>query len=512
VSKDKGKGKEKESKINVLAPEKQEKLDNKLFEQVEKLAKEYARDPDSKKAHKIQKEIKALRKKGANIDNMPHVADEGAFLHTACYELAEDGKYKKYMNLIKAYLDSGANVNAKDDLGATAINIATGNIEVMQLLIKYKADVNIANNNGIAPLHMASERCDIDAINLLLENGADVNANTVKGETPLYYAITYVITNYSHTFVERETLINRLVEVGADVNVVNKDGQTLMHVAAVCGNLEAIQILKDKGVSVNATTKLCKDTPLHLATFDTCIEFLIKNGANVNAIGNNGNTPLQSICANVRSASDGTVLLKNGAKIDIKNEDGKTALDIAIDTSGYKKDLVRNLLVAGASFTQDKVDTVKSILRIDMNRGDVFDQLFESKKDKDGKLSYQLKDRIDIEEIRYAEIRKHSDLHGNNAVFNILNKSGVDIAHGLHDGGFAANLSKNDLAAFLSTAKQSSVAPYNVDDFYNIKNSVRIHGDIAAAIVESSLAEGVKVLNDTIAQLHGRGDGGRGHW
>ena len=74
-------------------------------------------------------------------------------------------------------LKMGANINAKRDDGRTPIDeaIESGNIDMIQFLIKNKSDLTIADNNGITPLRLASMTSNTRAssiINLLINNGA----------------------------------------------------------------------------------------------------------------------------------------------------------------------------------------------------------------------------------------------------------------------------------------------------------------------------------------------------
>ena len=55
---------------------------------------------------------------------------------------------------VKLLLDYGADVNAKNDNGETALDwtSVTGHIEPVKLLLEYGADVNVKNNYGSTPL------------------------------------------------------------------------------------------------------------------------------------------------------------------------------------------------------------------------------------------------------------------------------------------------------------------------------------------------------------------------
>lgn len=61
-------------------------------------------------------------------------------------------------------------------------------------------------------------------------------------------------------------------------------------------------------------------------------EFLLLNGADINAKDRNGYTPLHLATEN-GSTAQAYLLLKNRAKYDIVTAEGKQAIDIAVDSA-----------------------------------------------------------------------------------------------------------------------------------------------------------------------------------
>ncbi len=108
----------------------------------------------------------------------------------------------------------------------TPLHSATyfGNLEVVQKLIEYGADINAEDRDGWTVLHWASSGSffkDGSVLRLLLELGADVNARTKKGSTPLHKASYYGALE----------VVSLLLENGADVEAKDNDGRTSSQVA-----------------------------------------------------------------------------------------------------------------------------------------------------------------------------------------------------------------------------------------------------------------------------------------
>lgn len=78
-----------------------------------------------------------------------------------------------FAKIIKLY-DKGANINARDRYGFTALHKAAGNNEykVVKWLIENGADVNQKNQYGGTALHEAAKHGHKQIVELLLDNGA----------------------------------------------------------------------------------------------------------------------------------------------------------------------------------------------------------------------------------------------------------------------------------------------------------------------------------------------------
>ena len=115
-----------------------------------------------------------------------------------------------------------------------------GDVEMVQVLLDYKADVNSRNEWGLTPLFAAS--CEahpetLHVVRLLLENGANPNVWTDEGKTPLHAASEYGSLE----------VVRLLLEYGADMESENKEGRTPFQVASQGGRHEVTKLLLDHG-------------------------------------------------------------------------------------------------------------------------------------------------------------------------------------------------------------------------------------------------------------------------
>lgn len=101
-------------------------------------------------------------------------------------------KYNRTLKEIKLILKQGADVNAKNKVGYTPLKYAMKyeNYKIMDLLVKYGADVAMRTDHGVTVLHWGSLLVKPKIIVRLIEKyNADVNVVDDYGYTPLMYAM-----------------------------------------------------------------------------------------------------------------------------------------------------------------------------------------------------------------------------------------------------------------------------------------------------------------------------------
>ncbi|GHU22519.1 hypothetical protein FACS189472_15410 [Alphaproteobacteria bacterium] len=119
--------------------------------------------------------------------------DSGLLSHaTALHVAVENGHY----DVVQLLLKSGAFVELKNRLGDTALHAAarTGNVPIAKLLVKAGADKEAKNNSGSTPLR-ASLKSQIGMLEFLLKQKCDVNAEDGFGVRPLDWAFAFDVTD-----------------------------------------------------------------------------------------------------------------------------------------------------------------------------------------------------------------------------------------------------------------------------------------------------------------------------
>ncbi|HEY4360240.1 MAG TPA: ankyrin repeat domain-containing protein [Bryobacteraceae bacterium] len=225
--------------------------------------------------------------------------------------------------------------------------VKAGNKEQVRTLAKNRAEVNAAEADGTTPLDWAVRADDLEIARMLLQGGAHANAANRYGITPLSLAATN----------GDAAMIEALLKAGADPKIALPGGQTVLMTASHTGNPEAVKALLRHGVDVNAKESTYGETALMWAAAENhaaVVELLIEFGADFNAHTNplvypkdrfglegvttilpHGNWTVLMYAARQGATDAARVLAMAGAKMNVTDPDGTTALVLAIINGHY---------------------------------------------------------------------------------------------------------------------------------------------------------------------------------
>lgn len=243
-----------------------------------------------------------------------------------------------------------------------------GNLEMARILVDSKADLERPSANGTRPLVVAITNNHIELALFLLEKGADPNAaDNFYKRTPLFAAVEMRNPDFTRESPppvpdarDPMDLIQALLARGADPNLrtnttpvrgfmqgsaswVSFDGQTPFVRAALAGDITLMRLLLEHGADPNIATNegstalmaaagvnwvvaqtFSRSNNEYLEAASLCLE----RGADVNAANSQGFTAMHG-AANRGFDAMVKLLAENGAKLDVKDKQGRTPMTFA---------------------------------------------------------------------------------------------------------------------------------------------------------------------------------------
>jgi ankyrin repeat protein len=260
----------------------------------------------------------------------------GAFGETPLMDGATAGSAEAMAFL----LDKGADVDAQNPFGTTALMMAATDAAKVRLLLDRGAKVNVASKQGRTALFVAAmSDGSAPIVRMLVAKGADVRARDAFQNTVLTAAA------YGNDL----DTIRLVLDAGVDVNAAGVTGVTPLLGASYNGNLPAVRLFLSKGANANAVAAmpslfplappksgpiaLTAVTPLLAASAAAPVELvkaLLDAGANVNARDGRGMTPLMmAVATNHQEPAVIRLLLGRGADPTLQSSVGETAADWA---------------------------------------------------------------------------------------------------------------------------------------------------------------------------------------
>ncbi len=283
------------------------------------------------------------------------------------------------VGLLALFPAVSASSTAEYDAAATAeLFEALGSLfadrEDVEPILARGADPNGVNEHGLPVLSLAANMGHEEVLEVLLAAGAKIDAPRSRdGATPLMLAI----------LGDEQDAVRILVQAGADLEIADNDGWTVVHWAAHGDALHSFRVLQEKKPALDVLDNEGW-SPLNMAVARSSrnmIDALLESGAKwtdpvggipilhraamtgdfitlekvvehfseIDVGGPNSETALM-VAAGLGHTELAVDLLRLGAKLDAKDQGGKTALDHALNAEEGRVD-ASLLAILGGDWT-----------------------------------------------------------------------------------------------------------------------------------------------------------------
>ncbi|PSN29663.1 hypothetical protein C0J52_28092 [Blattella germanica] len=272
-----------------------------------------------------------------NLGSNPNAKNE--YGNTPMHYAAE----KHLLKAVECLLELECDIDCTNTEGETPLlkAIKWGNEEIAIKLLNLGSNPNAKNEYGNTPMHYAAEKHLMKVVECLLELECDIDCTNTEGETPLLKAIE----------LGNEEIAINLLKHGSNPNPKNEYGNTPIHYAAEKHMVKVVECLLELECDIDCTNTE-GETPLMEAIKWRNEEIainLLKYGANPNAIGKYGNTPMHY--ANLMKVVE--CLLEFECDIDCTNTEGETPLLKAIKR-GNEEIAIKLLKLGSNPNSEDK--------------------------------------------------------------------------------------------------------------------------------------------------------------
>jgi ankyrin repeat protein len=339
--------------------------------------------------------------------------------------IATQNGHLKIIKILLSQLKLKPNIRKKDE-GYTPFYTAVqlGRLKILKLFIESKLEEkfnpNLASYDGETPIMIAAEEGYYSIVEFLLKIESIQLGATDKGVTALMISIQNM-----HFDISLAILKKKSYEI--DPNIQDKLGLTVLHWASTKGHVEIInELLKNNfktAININLKT-LQGATPLYCATqsdHSEAVRLLLEAGVDVNA-GLNKITPAY------KASEEGyfntlKVLIQHDADLNISNEDGKTPAFIAAQNN--RAEIIKLLVESKADLTKKTIEGFSPIhIAAQNNSKEVMQVLINPQ--------YHL--NVDQEGDKKYTALNLAVIHHRVEIVDMLVKSGADIKHECNDG------------------------------------------------------------------------------
>lgn len=307
-----------------------------------------------------EKVVSEMIKKGASLEEVDICG--WSPLHYLAYHSQPD------ISLFGQLLQKGSGTPTKIK-GTLPIHCAAkrGNVQAVELILRYASNINVQDYNGWTPLHHAAYNGQNDVVDFLIKKRADPNIEDLSGKNALIRAsennkvdtvskMAQLLPQNLHHAASRgsDVLVKLMLENGADPDAQDEGHFTPLHRAVLNNRTSTAKLLINppgrrqeavKGANPNAVDGN-RQTSLFIALgkgFGEMLQTLIDCGADPE-IQNGDLMSVLIVAVMKRQTEMVRLLLEKGVNANAKSGSGDTALEYAARTDYHEivGDLMRH--------------------------------------------------------------------------------------------------------------------------------------------------------------------------
>jgi ankyrin repeat protein len=339
-------------------------------------------------------------------------------LHCFIAKVPETDENEKIFEML---IQRGANVEARDLKLNTPLLLTVKNSKprFLKVLLKFNALINAQDIEGNYPLLQAVKSRQLQNVITLAENGADPNIQDEDGRTCMHWAINFSQSDADASNEIENTLVSFCRREG-NMNMVDERGRTPLHYAFIkigdpfaFTNIDPIETVSNIISRPNVKIDLRDNwgnTPLHYAAQRGSVIsalYLMKNGADFNALNDDGNSPL-NICLLCGHQNMAIFLIQKGVNL---------KLDIKVKTPSQKR----------AELEKKKQEEAK-------DGEENSDQEADEEYDEDGELIVRKKKRRNLKK-NLQEVKEEAEYESSESILEEETQENTDDAD-LQTSGF----------------------------------------------------------------------------
>ncbi|XP_067659868.1 ankyrin-3-like [Haliotis asinina] len=293
--------------------------------------------PAMKAALKGHKDVfNLIVTQGADLSLMQEEGD--SILHAAC-----KGGNVKIVNNILSQSTIDINLGGTNMLTPVMVAAYRGHKDVFNMLVTKDADLLIKDGDQNSILHLACKGGNMEIMkHILTYNTMDVNDIGKEGLTPVMLAASE----------GRKGMFDLLLQNGADLSHEDDNGRNILHMACRGGNMELVtHVLKQNIVEINSRSH-DGSSPAMEAAYEghtNVLKLLRSEGADLSAVNGKSNTILYIALESEHKDTVKYVLSNDFVDIDSRNNDGMTAVMLAVQEG--MTDIFHSLVRRGADLS-----------------------------------------------------------------------------------------------------------------------------------------------------------------